>query len=178
MMNSEEKNMVSAPFVSARTGSGDYTALAGVFFLNMLVPTVHLSTERYLDATDCYDACGILIALFLLFFWMPSILIWGLPLLGMSLYSLIGRHIGFKGWLLKFLIVYGTRYVGLFWHIITQFYSVYLIRDGIDYYFPIIYLIMSYLLEQAYTDLGAGAVKYIDPDWTQNPNALFPFTEI
>ena len=116
--------------------------------------------------------------IFMLLFWLPSLLIWGVPLLGMVLYSLIGRHIGFKGWILKFLIVYATRYLGLLWHVISQIYGVYLIWGRIDNYFPFVYLIMSFLAEQAYTDLGAGAVTYIDPEWTQNPNSLFPFTEI
>ena len=118
-MNSVEEVMMSVPYVGAQTGSGEYSALALVFFGNMMLPFVHFTTEDYSGATNCYDSCGVYLGLFMLFYWTPSILIWGVPLFGMILYSLIGRHIGFKGWFLKFLIVYATRYIGLFWHIIT-----------------------------------------------------------
>ena len=37
---------------------------------------------------------------------------------------------------------------------------------------------MSYLAEKAYTELDDGAVAYIDPELTQNPNALFSIIDI
>ena len=97
-----------------------YNQLAGIFLLNLLVPWVQVYSNRWrIYETDCYDSCGLTMIILMYVFWIPALIIWGTPLATMGLYSIFGRRLGFKGHLVKFLILYATRYTGLLWHIIS-----------------------------------------------------------
>ena len=151
--------------------------LAAIFWLNTAIPWVHVFTNKIIhgDTEWCYDSCGLYLIFILYSFWVPSLLIWGVPFGSMVLYSIIGRPLGFKGHLLTFMIQYSTRYGGLMWHIVSQLVSLVFFLGGYDDIFPIIHLVSSVLLEQAYTEVGADALQYIDPTWTQGSDALYPF---
>ena len=72
--------------------------------------------------------------------------------------------------------MYSTRYLGLLWHILGTFLGILFALAEWDYLFWLIFMITGYFLELAYTQYGAGAVKYYDPEWTQSEDALYPFT--
>ena len=102
------------------TGVDAYTYLAGIFFLNTLIPYATLFTNALnFSDYDCYDSCSLYYLIVWLPFYVPSLIIFGFPFLGMGLYSLFGRSMGFKGSLLKFMILYTTRYFGLIWHVVS-----------------------------------------------------------
>ena len=138
---------------------------------------MQIGTNRYVNTNefDCYDSCGLYLLISLYGFWLPSLIIWGVPFFSMSLYSTIGRPLGFKGHYLKFMILYSTRFLGLMWHIFSQLFGVLMVISGYDYIFPGVHLVTSFLLEQAYTEVGAEAVRYIDPTWTQGDDVIYPF---
>ena len=73
------------------------------------------------------------------------------------------------------MIQYFTRYVGLIWHILSQFLGAGLFLLGYDDVFPVVHLVTSYLFEQVYTNVGADALRYIDPTWTRDPDSIYPF---
>ena len=105
--------------VQSDSGVAGYNKLAAIFFLNTLVPWIQIFTNReYLEA-DC-PTCILELLIFLATFWIPSLIFWGIPLLSMGLYALIGRNIGLEGSLLKFMILYTARFGGLLWHIVSQ----------------------------------------------------------
>ena len=151
--------------------------LMAIFFLNTAVPWVQIYTNKYANGYNdgCYDSCGLYVLVALYAYWVPSLLIWGIPFNSMVLYSIIGRPLGFKGHLLKLMIQYTTRYVGLMWHICSQLVSFGFYRAGYDDIFPIVHLISTILLERGYTYVGAEALRYIDHTWTQGPDAIYPF---
>ena len=150
--------------------------MALVMFLNTVVPWASLFTSvTGAYNTDCYDSCGITIAAILFTYWYVSLLIWGFPFFCMGMYSIFGRGMGLKGHLLKFLILYGTRYLGLLWHILGSIVGIFLILSEWDYLFGLVFTVTGYFLELQYTKHGAEAVRYLDPEWTQSENALYPF---
>ena len=169
--------MSEVPIVGqSDSGAAGYHQLAGIFFLNIWLPYVQIFTNRAEEREDCYDSCGLALALAVYVFWFPSVILWGIPLVSMGLYSFIGERIGLKGSLLKFMILYTSRFGGLLWLIVSQAIGAYLFYYQMDFIFPFIHLISSFLFERAYTDAGAEALRYIDPTWTQDPNAIYPFT--
>ena len=108
-------------------------------------------------------------------YWYISLWIWGWPFLFMGIYSLFGQW-KWVGWLVKFQILYSTRYLGLLWHILGALYGVVLLVMRWDLLFGLVFTVTGFFLELEYTKHGAGAVKYIDPEWTQGENTLYPFT--
>ena len=139
------------------------------------MPLIVLFTNRTSELEGCYESCGLYAVVIFYIYEIPSGIFWGVPMWSMMFYSLIGRRIGLKGSLLKFMILYTTRYGGLLWHIVSQLIGVWLVYAQLDFIFPFIYLVTSVLLEQAYTEVGGEALRYIDPTWTQNPDAAYPF---
>ena len=136
-------------------------------FLNTVVPFASLftaSTGAYNE--DCYDSCGITIAAILFSYWYVSLLIWGFPFFCMGMYSIFGRGLGFQGSLIKFQILYSTRYLGLMWHILGTLLAISYALLQWDLLFWLVFAVTGYLLEVEYLKHGAGAVKYLDPEWT------------
>ena len=98
---------------------------------------------------------------------IPLLVIYGFPLIGM--------YIWFPDGLLKFWIVYTSRYFGLAFHVISVLMGA--ILGGMvqgDNIWPIINLIATFFLEKEYTKYGGEAVKHIDSSWTQG-ESHYPF---
>ena len=72
--------------------------------------------------------------------------------------------------------MYSTRYLGLLWHVLGVIVGIWYAVEQWDTLFWLVFMVTGYFLELAYTKHGAGAVKFIDPEWTQGENALYPFT--
>ena len=149
-----------------------------VMFLNTVVPWLSLFTSATTSVStgDCYDSCGVTIHIILFTYWYISLVIWGFPFFCMGLYSIFGRAMGLKGNLIKFQILYSTRYLGLLWHILGSLLGLEFAVLQWDLLFGLVFMVTGYFLELGYTKYGAGAVKYLDPEWTQSENALYPFT--
>ena len=153
-----------------------WNALAVVMFLNTLAPwSVIFTGWTSPYNNDCYDSCGLTTLFILNWYWMVSLLLWGIPFFFMGIYKLFGQG-EWVGKLLKFQIVYSTRYLGLFWHIIGSLLAVGLALAEWDLLFWLVFAVTGFWLELMYTKYGAGAVQYIDPEWTQGENTLYPFT--
>ena len=151
--------------------------MALVMFLNTVVPWASLFTSvTGAYNTDCYDSCGITIVAILFTYWYVSLLIWGFPFFCMGMYSIFGRGMGLKGNLIKFQILYSTRYLGLLWHILGSVLGIYYAILQWDLLFGLVFAVTGYFLEVEYLKHGAGAVNYLDPEWTQSENAIYPFT--
>ena len=89
----------------------------------------------------------------------------------MGIYSLFG--VG--GSIVKWQVTIGTRYLGVLYRIWGVLVGLSSVTLNLDYIFPIIFLIYSYYLETEYTELGYEAVKYVDSEWEQGPNTIYPF---
>ena len=145
-------------------------------FLNTVVPFASVFTASSGAINDnCYDSCGLVFVWLLLTYWYVSLFIWGFPFLCMGLYSIFGRGLGFQGHLIKFQILYSTRYLGLTWHILGTIIAMIYALLGADLLFWMVFGVSGYYLEMEYLKHGAGAVKYLDPEWTQSENAIYPF---
>ena len=151
--------------------------LAGTIAFNTGLPFLMYLTNRIDDDnTGCYDSCYLWLAIYFMIFEFPSILVFGVPFLAMGLYSLIGRSIGMRGSIVKFFIVYYARYLGLAYHVLSSIFVIrYPLYEGWDYIYPFVHVIASVLLEIRYTALGHEALKYVDPDWTERKNMIYPF---
>ena len=62
----------------------------------------------------------------ILFFGLSYFVIYGVPFVSMLLFLMIGQQIGLEGALVKFFLLYWSRYVGLFAHLLSLLFSTYL----------------------------------------------------
>ena len=154
------------------TGVDAYTQLAFIFFANTALPFLSFFTNFYdYDNDNCYDSCGLATGLVFLNYYFPALILYGFPFLFMGIYSVFG--VG--GGLVKWQILIGTRYLGLLYRAWGVFIGIFFVVSQWDFVFPVIFVIYSYLLDTAYTDLGYEAVKHVDPSWDQGPNTIYPF---
>ena len=86
---------------------------------------------------------------------------------------MIGKQIGLEGALVKFFLLYWSRYFGLLAHLLSLLLST--AFAGNDLQWALINLVSVGLLEYSYWAFGNDAVKYVDPLWTQGENTLIPF---
>ena len=91
----------------------------------------------------------------------------------MTLFVMIGQQIGLKGSLVKFFLLYWTRYVGLLAHLYAVLFST--LTSNNDPTWAVLNLVIVVLLEYQYWANGADAVTYVDPLWSQGENTLLPF---
>ena len=91
----------------------------------------------------------------------------------MTAYWVFGRHIGLQGYLVKFFLLYWSRYVGFFWHLVSLVVNTFI--ASYDPTWTILNTAIIFVLEYLYFAHGAGAVSFVDPDWTQGEDTLLPF---
>ena len=105
--------------------------------------------------------------------WVPYLFIYGVPFVSMLLFLMIGRQIGLKGWLVKYFLLYWSRYVGLLAHLLALVVSS--LGASNDPLWAVLSPVIVGLLEYSYWANGADAVKYVDPSWSQGESTLLPF---
>ena len=59
----------------------------------------------------------------IILYWVPYLFIYGVPLVSMLLFLIIGQQIGLKGALVKFFLLYWSRYLGLAAHFFAVLWS-------------------------------------------------------
>ena len=82
-----------APLVSEElewVSNAGYVNTGMIYLVNIIYPWLQLSTNPDLNGTgDCYDSCGTSMG-FIMVLFVPHLIIYGLPLITMILYSAVG----------------------------------------------------------------------------------------
>ena len=153
-----------------------------IYLVNIIYPWLQLLTNPDLNGTgDCYDSCGTSMG-FIMVLFVPHLIIYGLPLITMILYSAVGQQIGTNGTFVKFTILYWARYLGLFWHIVSVlgFFVMYIrgalgmeYGDNQDNTWFLLNPAITAILEYGIYANGSDAVKYVDPSWSGDPLLSF-----
>ena len=152
---------VGQEFVSGE----DYGWVMLNYLFNLFYPWFQMYTNPQLNGSDtsCDDSCSV--SVFLIFvLWLPYQFIYGVPFVSMVVFWAIGQQIGLKGNLVKFFILYWSRYVGLLAHLLSLWLS--LLAAGNDPVWAVLNPLIVGFLEYSYWATGNDAVTYVDPLWT------------
>ena len=86
---------------------------------------------------------------------------------------MIGLSIGLDGTLVKFFLLYWSRYLGLLVHILSVMWWISQAENDPEW--AVLNAVISGLLEYWYWATGANAVRFVDQYWSQGEDTLLPF---